>query len=70
MISIKNIITGWYRKLRKIETSNSEARLKICKSCPNKVKLGDLYFCEACGCEIEAKSKVEDEKCLLGKWND
>ena len=35
--------------------------------CKNKIKIGKAYFCTVCGCEIHAKTKSPDEKCLNDK---
>lgn len=58
----------------------SAKRLSICKGCPNRVKgsymllvggsvvEGIEYKCKLCGCPLEPKSLVKDEKCDDGKW--
>lgn len=57
----------------------SEKRLKICDPCP--VRYGNTCsskregfhkdtneLTKGCGCFVDAKSMVEDEKCPLNKW--
>ena len=65
---IKNIIVGWYRKLTGKRYDFAENRQKICSGCSYREKYAGMYWCSLCGCEIVAKSKVEDEICLDGRW--
>jgi hypothetical protein len=41
-------------------------RLKICKSCPELIKL--TTQCKKCGCFMSAKTKLQAAKCPIGKW--
>lgn len=70
VIHIKNIIIGWFRKIFKKNNELADKRLKICKNCPHRICLTkNLEICELCGCELDAKSRVEDEICHDGRWN-
>lgn len=58
----------------------SVERMKICALCPHakessflKMFKGaaenmDAIFCKKCGCPVNEKSLVTDEKCPLKKW--
>lgn len=68
MMKIKNIILGWYRKLTGKNYGFAANRQKICSMCSYREKFTGMYWCSLCGCEIIAKSEVEDEICLDGRW--
>lgn len=65
---VRNIIIGWSLKLFGLEADLANIRLTICETCPSRVKtsLGDA--CGECGCILDAKARVEDEKCDLDRW--
>lgn len=65
---IGNIIKGWYRKLTCKKYDFAENRLKICRRCSHKEEFAGMEFCSLCFCELQAKSNVEDEICLDGRW--
>lgn len=57
-----------------MNSSLSKERISICLSCdrllnsiPGQELLG-LENCKECGCFIRIKSKLENQKCPLGKW--
>lgn len=65
---IKHIIIGWYLKFFGLKDNLANERLTLCGTCDRKVKtsLGDA--CGECGCILDAKARVEDEHCDLGRW--
>lgn len=66
---IINIIKGWYYKFFEKNKKLATDRLAICALCKSKVCLeiiGDI--CDECGCVLDAKVRVKDEKCNLNKW--
>lgn len=65
---LKNIIIGWFRKIFGIEEDLATTRLAICTKCSYKVNTSLGYACSQCGCILDAKARVEDEKCDLDKW--
>ena len=65
MRKIYNIAKGWFIFLFYKRSEMSKSRLKICAKC----ELRQWYFCGECGCELHAKSEVEDEKCPHPKGN-
>ena len=69
MINIKYIIKGWYNKLFLKEQELADYRLKICNKCEHnvKVKFLDAACCNLCGCVLDAKVRVREEKCLNNK---
>lgn len=47
----------------------------LCDALPHTTKKGengpglrDKKYCNACGCDMEAKTKVIDAKCPIGRW--
>lgn len=71
MINMINIIQGWFYRLTHKNTELVKKRLKICNTCEHKVQLTkNVSFCNMCWCELKAKASVEDEKCLMNKWNE
>jgi len=44
----------------------SDARLDICKLCPELIKL--TKQCKKCGCFMAIKTKLTGAACPLGKW--
>ena len=65
-----NIIEGWFKRIFNFDSELSRKRIEICQKCPHKTKiLGDDY-CGLCYCQIVAKSRVEDETCYDGRWDD
>ena len=65
---IRNILIGWYRKIFNLKSNLCKYRLNICKNCPNKKKFFGHDVCDLCGCELDAKCRVEDEYCYINKW--
>ena len=63
-----NIIKGWYYKIFNKKQGIANDRLEICHQCSNKINsaLGDA--CSLCGCILDAKTRVKDEKCDIDKW--
>jgi ribosomal protein L32 len=43
-----------------------EKRMAICKSCPEYIRF--THQCKKCGCLMNAKTKLADAECPLGKW--
>lgn len=48
------------------DSEDAEARLSICKLCPELVKITNQ--CKKCGCFMTVKTKLEAAKCPIGKW--
>ena len=46
------------------ETPESQARLGVCKGCDQWTGKS----CKVCGCFVNLKVKIPEEKCPLGKW--
>ena len=68
MEKIRNIILGWFFKLFGLENDLYNRRWTFCETCSKKIEtsLGDA--CKECGCILDAKLRVEDEHCDLGRW--
>ena len=66
---IINIFKGWYYKTFNKNEQLARKRIAICKKCKSLEHidmLGDI--CGECGCVLDAKARVIDEKCELNKW--
>ena len=48
------------------KTVRSQARLDICKACPELI--GPLNNCRQCGCFMNIKVRIYSSQCPLGKW--
>ena len=68
MKKIRNIIIGWYRKLFNKNSDLATYRLSICRACPYKIRIYKQDLCDLCGCVLDAKVRVEDEKCYDNRW--
>lgn len=53
-------------KTARAEKSLGEARLDICKACPELIQL--TTQCKQCGCFMKIKTTLEAATCPLGKW--
>lgn len=49
-----------------LDTEMSNARIAICKACPELIKL--TKQCRKCGCFMAIKTKIEKASCPMGKW--
>lgn len=66
---IKHIIKGWYYSLRGFNYELMEQRMEQCKNCSEILYLTkNVTECNICGCFLDAKTRVEEEKCPLKKW--
>ena len=76
-----NIIKGHINEVLKKEQDLYLYRIEICKECPlyTKTKIGHLCdkaksinkdgkMIHGCGCRLDAKVRLFDEKCILNKW--
>lgn len=66
---IVHIIKGWYYKLRGINLELLNYRMQICDECDEMLRLTkNTKVCNHCGCFLDAKNRVIEEKCPLNKW--
>lgn len=66
---LQRVIIGWWNVITKNETKEAKIRYEICMQCDKKIKLGrKAWICGECYCELHAKSRSPEEKCLNGKW--
>ena len=54
------------KNLEKVAGLQYEERMKICKACPELIKV--TQQCKQCGCFMAAKTKLPNAECPLGKW--
>jgi len=50
----------------RVSDEAQKRRLSICKSCPFFIKI--THQCSKCGCIMDAKTKLADASCPIGKW--
>lgn len=66
---IKNILIGWFNSIFDRNKKLSEERMEICNKCNEKTRITkNIYICGLCGCVLDSKTRVKDEKCELNKW--
>lgn len=53
-------------KVVRIDETQANARMAICRECPELIKV--IEQCKKCGCFMEAKTKLKAAKCPLNKW--
>lgn len=54
------------KNLGRVATEIAEERLEICRTCPHLIQLTSQ--CKECGCLMNAKTKLPNASCPLGKW--
>ena len=54
------------KNLGRVETDVAAERLEICKSCTHYLK--KTHQCKKCGCIMDAKVKLPNASCPVGKW--
>ena len=52
----------------KTTDAGAQARLDICKACPELIKA--THQCKKCGCIMNLKVKLAAAACPLGKWEE
>lgn len=55
------------KNLGRVSEDVAEKRFDICISCPKLIKLTSQ--CKECGCIMNAKVKLPNASCPLGKWD-
>ena len=55
------------KNIGRVQNEVAEARFEICKACPKYLKL--THQCVECGCVMNAKVKLPNASCPLGKWD-
>lgn len=54
------------KNLGRVETEVAAERLAICKACPELIQA--TTQCKKCGCLMNAKTKLPNAECPIGKW--
>jgi hypothetical protein len=54
------------KNIGRVENEIAKERMSICLSCPELIQL--TKQCKKCGCLMEAKTKLPNASCPLGKW--
>lgn len=69
IMKIPNIIVGTWNNIFDKNKELYNTRFKICKDCEHLDTLSNkIHICDQCGCVMESKTRVLDEKCVIGKW--
>lgn len=55
------------KNLGRVEATIAKERMEICKGCEHLIKL--THQCKECGCMMDAKTKLPNAFCPIGKWN-
>jgi hypothetical protein len=55
------------KNLGRVESVIAEERFALCQACPEYIKL--THQCKECGCIMNAKVKLPNASCPLGKWD-
>ena len=55
------------KNLGRVAEEVSKERLELCKVCPNYISL--THQCTQCGCFMDAKTKLPNAVCPIGKWD-
>lgn len=48
----------------------ADIRKSVCEGCPKLKNLGAMRQCTECGCVLNLKWKLADQKCPLGLWKE
>lgn len=59
-----NIIKGFAASGLNVNNALSAERMNLCRICKHQ-KRG---WCNECGCNLDAKTRVKEEICPIGKW--
>lgn len=54
--------------LRNVDDQERARRLAICGTCPQFDAARIVCTHRACGCDLEAKARWQEQRCPLGKW--
>jgi hypothetical protein len=68
LLDMKNIIEGHVNELIGINQDLFNERIVICNDCEYKGKKPYGKICQLCGCRLEAKLRVDKERCPIEKW--
>ena len=55
------------KNIGRVQTEVAKERMSICLECPELIKITNQ--CKECGCFMNAKTKLPNAWCPLGKWN-
>jgi hypothetical protein len=69
---MRKIFQGWLRVFfRRLKTERiAKERMRICSTCPLKMKMAGIDVCGACHCPLIAKTRSKDSQCPKGFWSD
>ncbi len=55
------------KKIGRVTEGMAKERFAICLECPHLIQL--TKQCKKCGCMMEAKTKLPNAECPIGKWS-
>lgn len=62
------ILKGIYYNITKKNQDLANKRLAECYLCKHSIYYRDSMICEECGCILNNKVRLENEKCVMNKW--
>lgn len=65
---LRNIAVGTYRNLFGKKEDIARKRKHICNACKFKKRVIITDICSKCGCVINSKVRVADERCPKNFW--
>lgn len=64
MRKIISILLGWWFWITNKNNDMARYRLSVCSECPER----RWASCGICGCFLQAKARIPEEQCPIGKW--
>ena len=55
------------KKIGRVTDIVAKERMEICRGCPHLIKV--THQCKECGCFMDAKTKLPNASCPIGKWD-
>ncbi len=55
------------KNIGRVEETLQKERMSICMQCPHLIKV--TKQCSKCGCFMDAKTKLPNASCPIGKWD-
>ena len=63
-LKLGQIVKAHANVVLRVNKTLSDKRMTICKRCEHQ----NGPFCKKCGCNMPAKTTLDDSRCPIGKW--